>query len=79
MDFDEPIEIEDTKVYSVSLSHPEGYRKSLKWKEVERCIKKIQNEFNQDRDHIEGSGTFELVGMDFEEFVRRLKKYAESK
>lgn len=28
---------------------------------------------------LEGSGTFELIGMDFEEFVRRLKKYAESK
>lgn len=79
MEPDEPIVIEDTKVYSVSLSHPEGYRKPLKWKKVERCIKKIQNGFNQDRDHIEGSGTFELVGIDFEEFVRRLKKYAESK
>lgn len=79
MDFDEPIEIEDTKVYSASLSHSEGYRKPLKWKKVERWIKKIQNGFNQDRDHIEGSGTCEIVGMDFEEFVRRLKKYAESK
>ena len=79
MDFDEPIEIEDTKVYSVSLSHPEGYRKPLKWKKVERCIKKIQNGFDQDRDHIEGSGTFELVGTNFEELIERLKNGTENK
>lgn len=76
MEPDEPIVIEDSKVYSVRLSYPKGRKRSLKWKKISRWIKKIQN---HEHESIEGSGTCELVGMDFEEFVRRLKKNAESK
>ena len=76
MEPDEPIVIEDSKVYSVRLSYPEGRRRPLKWKKIRRWVKKIQN---QEHDPIEGSGTCELVGMNFEEFIRRLKNGTENK
>ena len=76
MEPEEPIVIEDSKIYSVSLSYPEGRRRPLKWKKIRRWVKKIQN---QEQDPIEGSGVCELVGMDFEEFVRRLKNDIENK
>lgn len=76
MEPDQPIVIEDSKVYSVRLSYPKGRRRPLKWKNIRRWVKKIQN---QEYDHIEGSGTCDLVGMDFEEFVRRLKNGTENK
>lgn len=76
MEPDEPIVIEDTKVYSVHLSHPEGRRRPLKWKKIRRWIKKIQN---QDHGSIEGSGTCEFVGTNFEELIERLKNGTENK